>query len=175
MRIPRGLWADLEETVIQQDRQFLSEVARSLGLPVPEVLRKCLGTGGTSTPCPVLWAPTTFLEGGEEVRPTCPWWECHGGSLWRPCPRIRLSPSLPCAIHERCVPCPLTRLGNDPELVSLPRMLPATKGEGEPLYWYDPAEVLPTLSEDGRPVEGRRLVRITAPDGSSVLTWSPKG
>ena len=33
-RIPRGLWRDLEETVIQQDRQFLSEVARQLGLPV---------------------------------------------------------------------------------------------------------------------------------------------
>jgi hypothetical protein len=173
MRIPRGLWADLEETVIQQDRQFLSEVARSLGLPVPEVLRKCLGTGGTSTACPVLWAPAAFMIPDSDPSPTCPWWECHG-SLWRPCPRIRLSPTLPCAIHERCVPCPLTRLGSDPELAALPRMLPASAGGG-PLYWYDPAEVLPTLHEDGRLVEGRRLIRITGPRGVSTLTWLQAG
>ena len=36
LRIPHGLWKDLEDTVIQQDRQFLTEVARNLGLPVKE-------------------------------------------------------------------------------------------------------------------------------------------
>jgi hypothetical protein len=169
LRIPRGLWADLQETVIHQDRQFLSEVARSLGLPVAEVLRKCMGTGAPH-PCPVLWAPAAFLTADEEEPCTCPWWELHG-SLWRPCPRLRLSPTLPCQIHERCVPCPLTRLGSDPELASLPRLKPAShKNE---LYWYDPAEKLPTLHEDGRPVVGRRLITVNGPTGP-ILGWIPR-
>jgi hypothetical protein len=167
LRIPRGLWADLEETVIQQDRQFLSEVARSLGLPVNEVLRKCLGTGAPQ-PCPVLWAPASFLT---DAPHTCPWWEIHNGCLWRPCPRLRLSPSLPCQIHERCVPCPLTRLGSDPDLVGLPRLKPVRDKATNLLYWYDPADRLPLLCEDGRPVTDRRLVTIQF-KGKAILTWA---
>ena len=140
LRIPRGLWADLQETVIQQDRQFLSEVARSLGLPVAEVLRKCLGTGAPQV-CPILWAPAAFLTDNEGSH-TCPWWELRG-SLWRPCPRMRLSPTLPCQIHERCVPCPLTCLGSDPALAALPRLKPAQ--DKDQLFWYDPADVLPKI------------------------------
>lgn len=169
LRIPRGLWTDLEETVIQQDRQFLSEVARSLGLPVPEVLRKCLGTGAPQ-PCPVLWAPAAFMSEDADNH-TCPWWELHNGYLWRPCPRLRLSTCLPCQIHERCVPCPLTRLGSDPELACLPRLKPARDISTGLLYWYDPADKLPTCGEDGRDVSDRRLITIQF-QGRSVLTWA---
>ena len=169
LRIPRGLWADLEETVIQQDRQFLSEVARSLGLPVPEVLRKCLGTGAPQ-PCPVLWAPAAFMGEEPAAHNTCPWWELHG-ALWRPCPRLRLSPCLPCQIHERCVPCPLTRLGSDPDMATLPRLKPARDKATGLLYWYDPADKLPTCTEDGRPLGDRRLITIQV-QSRPILTWA---
>jgi hypothetical protein len=129
-RLPRGLWQDLEETVIHQDRAFLSDVARSLGLPVQEVLRRCLGTGAQQ-PVPVLWAPSSST-----TLPTCPWWECHGEGLWRRCPRLRLSPTLPCNIHERCTPCPLARLDSDPVIRDLPWSHPITWNNR--VYWIDP-------------------------------------
>jgi hypothetical protein len=138
-RIPRGLWRDLEETVIQQDRQFLSEVARTLGLPVQDVLRRCLGTGAPTT-IPVLWMPTVAAG-------RCPWWERHGEGLLRPCPRLRLSPTMPCQIHERCTPCPLTRLDNDPFIRALPTFEPFTFNGN--LYWLDPKGDGALYREDG--------------------------
>jgi hypothetical protein len=144
LRLPKGLWADLEETIIQQDRQFLTEVARSLGLPVPEVLRRVLGTGAPQ-PLPVLWTPPTATADDPTA---CPWWECHG-ALWRRCPRTRLSPTMPCPVHERSTPCPFTRLDSDPVIRALPWRTPVmSRGH---LYWIDPTgEALP-LTEDGRP------------------------
>lgn len=156
LRIPRGLLADLEETVIQQDRQFLSEVARSLGLSVPEVLRRCLGTGAP-VPVPVLWAPPATAN-SEPV--ACPWWECHGEGLWRPCPRLRLSPTMPCAVHERSVPCPLTKLASDPELKAMPTFDPVLH-EGA-LYWVDPTGVHPPFREDGTIETAGRIKRTHA-------------
>lgn len=132
LRLPRGLWQDLEETVIQQDRAFLGEVARSLGLPVQEVLRRCLGTGAQQT-VPVLWAPATATR-----LDVCPWWECHGEGMWRRCPRLRLSPTLPCNIHERCTPCPLARLDSDPVIRELPWVQPVTWNNS--VYWIDPTD-----------------------------------
>ena len=142
LRLPRSLWQDLEETVIQQDRQFLTEVARTLGLPVSEVLRRCLGTGAPH-PVPVLWANP--LEAVPEV---CPWWDCHGEGLWRRCPRLRLSSTLPCQIHERCTPCPLARLDSDPIIRALPAVQPV-RWRGS-LYWINPANPdVPPFHEDG--------------------------
>ena len=139
LRIPRGLWADLEETVIQQDRQFLSEVARSLGLPVNEVLRRCLGTGAP-TSIPILWTDGT--------EPTaCPWWECHGDGLWRRCPRQRLTATMPCPIHERCVPCPLARPDTDPMIRALRRVTPVLWNNE--LFWVDSTGKHPAFREDG--------------------------
>jgi len=92
LRIPRGLWADLEETIIQQDRQFLTEVARSLGLPVQEVLRKILGTGAPQ--------PVAVLSGTVDTD-LCPWWTRSAHGLWRPCCRLRLNPTSACQEHMR--------------------------------------------------------------------------
>jgi hypothetical protein len=141
LRIPRGLWNDLEETIIHQDRQFLTEVARSLGLPVPEVLRRCLGTGAPQI-VPLLWSDPKTDEPDQ-----CPWWECHGDGLWRRCPRLRLSATLPCQIHERCTPCPLARLHSDPVIQDLPFFLPVRMGDR--LYWVDPTGVGSPYREDG--------------------------
>lgn len=162
LRIPRGLWADLEETVIQQDRQFLSEVARGLGLPVQEVLRRCLGSTGAPQQVPILWT-----NGKDPV--SCPWWERHGDGLWRPCPRVRLSATLPCHIHERSVPCPLTRMGSDPTLCDLSAVLPATLPNGE-LVWYDPTgSITGIFYEDGRYDQDRIIRSATNRDGDCVL------
>ena len=161
LRIPRGLWNDLEETVIQQDRLFLTEVARSLGLPLQEVLRRCLGTGAPQ-PCPVLWMPLNTQEPD-----ACPWWECHG-SLWRRCPRVRLSPTLPCAIHERCTPCPLARLDDDPVIRALPWRIPVRVGNR--CLWVDPTGQAPTLREDGYP-ETEGVVRWITHRGARIPAW----
>lgn len=159
LRIPKGLWADLEETVIQQDRQFLTEVARSVGLPIPEVLRRCLGTGA-ATAIPVLWSPfsTTEDDSDDEEITTpnatpCPWWT-GTGALWRPCQRARLSPTLPCLHHEGLTSSSQVRLGTDPFILALPKRWPV-RFRGQ-LLWADPEGLEPPLSEDGRPeMEGR--------------------
>lgn len=166
LRIPRALWADLEETVIQQDRQFLAEVARSLGLPVNDVIRRCLGGAGTVTTIPVLWTdPSTDST-------ACPWWDCHGDGLWRRCPRQRLSETLPCPIHERFTPCPLTRTDADPFIRSLRRVIPVRwKGE---LFWVDPTGQQPAFREDGTADTEGTFVRIRVNGQTSERVWARK-
>lgn len=158
LRIPKGLWADLEETVIQQDRQFLTEVARSLGLPVPEVLRRCLGTGAT-TPIPVLWIPSPPSPDQEEITDTCPWWSSTpNGALWRPCHRPRMAPMLPCCRHEGVASSVSSgstyRLASDPFIKALPKRWPVRFRSV--IIWADPDGIEPAIYEDGCPeLEGR--------------------
>lgn len=125
LRIPRGLWANLEESVIQQDRQFLSEVARSLGLPVQEVLRKCLGSG-TPQIIPVA------LEHDTEIQ--CPWWVKSCDGCWKRCDRRRISPTTPCVVHMHAKKGLFLRLDNDPYLAKLPSLQPIRFKES--IYWY---------------------------------------
>jgi hypothetical protein len=164
-RIPRGLWRDLEESIIHQDRQFLSEVARSLGLPVQDVLRKCLGTGAPQQ-VPVLWAPPKST-----APDICPWWEYHGDGLWRRCPRLRLNHTLPCQIHERCTPCPHARLDSDP-LIKRLGWRKGVKYEGA-VYWIDPDGIEPPLREDGT-VETEGTFKEIAFRGEMIWVWSPR-
>ncbi len=165
LRIPKGMWDDLEQSVIQQDRLFLTEVARSLGLPVQEVIRKCLGTSGASTVVPVLWMPPE-----SDDAECCPWWECHGEGLWRRCPRARLSPTMPCYMHERFTPCPLTRLQSDPYIKALPWRIPWRR-DGT-LYWIDPDRKTYPLHEDGR-IESNYLCRVIDHRGTQTVLWYP--
>jgi len=155
LRIPRGLWDDLEESVIKQDRAFLIEVARSLGLPVQDVLRKCLG--GAPTSVPVLWMHD--YQGDIDI---CPW-ATQRGSLWFPCQRKRLSPNLPCCVHER----DKGRLMSD--LAGLLRRIPI-KHKGR-IYWVDPAGEEPPLKEDGSVAEGSFL--ITKHKGEKIAIYKP--
>jgi len=127
LRIPRGLWTDLEETVIQQDRQFLTEVARSLGLPVAEVLRKCLGSG---TPHAV-----QVLTAADDCD-RCPWWSREGDGLWRPCQRQRTTPTTACQMHG--TPTENHRLSSSEFIASLPTLQPI-KYKDE-IYWLHEEE-----------------------------------
>jgi hypothetical protein len=165
LRIPRSLWADLEETVIQQDRQFLTEVARSLGLPVQEVLRTCLGTTGARTQVPVLWAGPKTEDDCDEC---CPWWEQHGDGLWRRCPRLRLSSTMPCVIHERTTQGGMARLNSDPYIQGLSFVIPVWWNEA--LYWVDPDCKAPPFREDGSVVTEGTFRRVTL-DGERVWVW----
>jgi len=152
MRIPRGLWKDLEESVIQQDRQFLTEVARSLGLPVGEVLRKVLGTGGSQ-----LVHVLTSAEDADR----CPWWDRIGDGLWRPCARQRMTSAQPCQIHTRPPPTssPPYRLGVDNHMESLPILSPVLH-EGI-VYWMSETHNTPVFREDGIIVHDLTFKRIT--------------
>ena len=149
LRIPRGLWKDLEESVIQQDRQFLTEVARSLGLPVGEVLRKVLGTGA-----PQLVQILTAAEDAD----ICPWWDRIGDGLWRPCRRQRMSGSQPCQIHTRSASS-AARLGADPYVVNLPVLQPVL--HGGTIYWVSDDPDMSVYREDGTIVCDRTFKRIT--------------
>ena len=136
LRIPRGLWADLEESVIQQDRQFLSEVARSLGLPVQEVLRKCLGSG-TSVSLPIVLE----VDSGAQ----CPWWCKSADGCWKRCTRRRKTQLTPCQIHMHAKKSQTLCLDNDPYLTDLPTLKPLRyKGS---IYWI--GEDTYTYREDG--------------------------
>ena len=127
--------ADLEETVIQQDRQFLTEVAKALGLPPAEVIKRCLGTG----------APQTMLI-GEEDTGLCPWWD-KTGLLWRPCFRLRLTETTACSVHIHSKPSQQCCLGSDDRMAIIQEATPLLwKGT---LYWSTPDT---TVREDGTPV-----------------------
>ena len=166
LRIPRGLWHDLEDSVYQQDRQFLTEVARSLGLPPADVIRRCIGTMGESKVVPLLWAPPTSTAPA-----TCPYWECHGDGLWRRCPRIRLSDTLPCAQHERTTAgTPHTKHATDAELAAMPWRTPV-RYEGD-LYWVDPTGIAPPYNEQGFVVDCQ-FKRIRSPEGSPMWVYLP--
>lgn len=167
LRIPKGLWTDLEESIIQQDRQFLTEVARSLNLSVREVMQKCLGSSGTRTAIPVLWAPASCVHDPDSPG-MCPWWDCHGDGLWRPCPRSRLSPSLPCFHHERSVPCPRTRLRTDPLFRAIRTVIPV-QHDGA-LFWIDPLNRHPAFHEDGTVVTDGRFI-VTSHRGKQIILW----
>jgi len=136
LRIPRGLWKDLEETVIQQDRQFLAEVARSLGLPITEVIRKVLGSGA---------AQTVQVLSGEADTDRCPWWDRIGDGLWRPCCRQRISASQPCQMHGRS--STITCLGVDTRLDVMPLSYPVSH-EGI-IYWVSEDPDTHVFREDG--------------------------
>jgi len=159
LRMPRGLWDDLETTVIQQDRQFLTEVAHSLGLPPSEVIRRCLGTGGVPTQVVSLPPPCD-----SEI---CPWWECYGDGLWRRCAHLRLSALLPCLIHERCKQSAVARLDSDPIINELPWAQPV-RYRGH-LYWVDPANGF-ARREDGSHVVSGYFKWLPA----QTWIWCPK-
>jgi hypothetical protein len=146
LRIPRGLWHDLEESVYQQDRQFLTEVARSLGLPPADVIRRCLGVMGQQTALPILWTPAQ-----SELPAACPYWDCRGDGLWRRCSRLRLSSTLPCGFHERTT-C-RTALDSDPTLQTMETRTPVL-WQGA-LYWVDPTGAAPPFNEEGFVVDCR--------------------
>jgi hypothetical protein len=162
LRIPKGSFDDLTDTLIQFDRQFLTELARTLGLPVTETLRRCLGTGA-ATPIPVLWIPQPHDD--DEVEEKCPWWTATG-ALWRPCQRLRLAPTLPCIQHE--VTSKEHRLSSDPFILGLPPRWPVRFRDK--LLWADPEGLEPALHEDGRPeLEGR--FRFTEHQGRRVAIF----
>jgi hypothetical protein len=148
--------ADLETTVIMQDRQFLTEVARHLGLPVNEVLKRCLGTG----------VPQIAVVGSLTDSEVCPWWDKHGEGLWKPCVRQRLSPTSPCQVHAH------TTNGRLGSTLLLPEAMPY-RYEGE-IYWVHDNLV---FREDGSFASitfkfvkhrGQRIcVRFNAPSAAS--------
>lgn len=160
-RIPKGLWDDLEETIIRQDRSFLTEVARSLGLPVADVLRRCLGTGANQV-VPVLWMSEKESEPDENK---CPWWDLHG-AIWRPCCRIRLSPFLPCYKHERAHSSPTTKIRSDPYIAQLPLRF-SIRRNGK-IFWVSETDPTP-LSEDGFITEGKCY--IVSHNGKKIAIW----
>ena len=131
LRIPRGLWADLEETIIHQDRQFLTEVARTLGLPVAEVLKKCLIPEKVA--CLI----------GEPTEERCPWWQRSTDGMWRPCGRLRLTPQEPCQLHQHGTAD--SCLASD--LSDLPKLQPVSY-EGV-IYWISDDPDVYTYREDG--------------------------
>ena len=128
LRLPKGLWADVEATVIKHDRQFLTEVARSLSLPVSDVLRRCLGTGANQ--------PVAMIH--SEDPSACPWWDCTNG-LWSPCSHLRLTPTTPCERHRRPAGSVLTS-----GTKGIPEATPVSY-DGE-IYWVTPDQV---WAEDG--------------------------
>jgi hypothetical protein len=157
LRIPQGLWNDLETSIIKKDQQFLKEVARSLGLPIQDVLRKCLT--GKPTQVPVLWM-------NHDDPQQCPWYTSRG-SLWFPCQRKRLSPNLPCCIHER--PSENTCLNTDPILQSAIRRIPVTRNKC--LYWVDPQSGS-ALHENGM-LDSSGIFIITLFKGKRIAIWKP--
>lgn len=129
IRIPRGLWDDLEQTVIYMDRQIVAAIARELGLNVAETIRRILGTG----------SPQLVMISAEPLDP-CPWYDLVGGTRWRPCIRQRMGPTRPCQFHER--PGPKHALMVDAEEIE-PFIV------DDRIYWTSDVKDNITYREDG--------------------------
>lgn len=176
LRMPRGLYDDLESTIIELDQRFLQEVCRSLGFTSAETqnaVRRVLGTG-TPHAMPVLWTPTSVnpTETSGTSSDICPWWDRVGtGGLWRRCPRHRLAPNLPCVMHERAVPCPGMRLESDPFIRDLPTLIPIER-EGI-RYWVGKETGSPCYKEDDGsvPTDGAFRYVTDSATGNEILTW----
>lgn len=181
--LPVGLLDDLEKAIIQADRDFLTEVARTLGLPVAEVLGKCLGRGGRPTKIPVLWGPPKLDEEdegeGEEDEEgeskhkkdgkanwLCPWMDCKGKGLWTACQRMRLTPTLACAVHVHARTSDTTRLATDPIVRAVPVATPI-QWRGR-LYWANLATTT-VFREDGTLEPTLRFRYRTTADGQQEL------
>lgn len=167
LRIPRGLWHDLEDSVYQQDRQFLTEVARSLGLPPAEVIRRCLGTMGEAKAVPLLWSPPQT-----HAPAACPFWECHGDGLWRRCPRLRLGDTLPCCQHERVsAGTPGIKHAADPDIAAMQWLQPV-RWDSQ-IYWVDPTGGAPPYDEQGFVVTDCQFKRIRDRDDEPLWVRVP--
>ena len=155
LRMPKGLWADFEASIIQSDRQFLTEVARDCGLPVQEVIRRCLGTGERQA----------VLVGDDDTAP-CPWWDRSRDGLWKPCGRRRLTTTTPCQIHTSCVPGRSTCIRSDPRLHGSPVATPLLWNSE--IYWI--ADAI-TFCEDGSrsPIQFKTVVF----QGSRIYVKAP--
>jgi hypothetical protein len=133
LRLSRELVNDLNDTIIQMEIQFLKEVARDLGLPIQEVLKRCMGMG----------AMQAMLIGDDETEP-CPWWSRSADGLWQPCRRLRLTPTTPCSVHASTKPSSHCCLGSDDRLTTVQEAIPLL-WEGT-VYWSTPEA---TFREDG--------------------------
>lgn len=155
LRLPRGLWEDLEQTIISWDRMYLTEVARELNLPVQEVLRRILGTGSAQKVAVLMAADS--LD-------TCPWYDCLGDGLWRPCARQRMTATGPCQFHER--PGSLSKLDVDVLSLGLGVVTPYRyKGR---IYWSSEEPGSPVFREDGTLETGFRFGYFTNVDGERL-------
>ena len=132
LRMPRGLWEDLEETIISMDRAFVTYVAKDLALPVKEAIQKCVGVAGT---------PQAVLLAADTLDP-CPWYDRRGAGLWIPCHRQRLQPTRPCQFHERPGPASSLLTGH-----TLGKVFPVSH-EGR-LYWTADEPGAEVFREDG--------------------------
>jgi len=161
LRIPRGLWNDLEETVIAQDKQFLRMVAKELGLNPNDVIQKCLGKTGETKRIPCLLA-------GEEVESLCPWFT-RGGPLdlvWTPCGRLRMSATTACPIHKHSRPSSCCALNSSPTIQALPTLTPILYQES--LYWAlfdeDNKRTIEVFREDDSLETGLQFFWVTFKD-----------
>jgi len=157
LRLPRGLWDDLEQTIINMDRAFLTMIARELGLSVKEVLQKCLGASGS--PQAVLIAADTLDK--------CPWCDRHGDGLWIPCHRQRLQPSRPCQFHER--PGPNSSLLMD---YSLGKFFSIIDRQGR-VYWTSDEPDADIFREDGTLETELRFEFYKDEDGERIAHCYP--
>ena len=146
LRMPRGLWDDFESTVIRQDSAWLTHVAREVGLPPAEVIRKVLGTG----------APQLALISAEPLDP-CPWYTRLGAGLWMPCKRQRIRPAGPCQFHER--PTPNTSISVDGVGKVKPYLFNGR------IYWSSEEPDADIFREDGTLETGFRFHTYIGDDG----------
>ena len=159
LRMPRGLWEDFEQAVIIQARAWLKEIARELGLPAADLIRICLGTSGV---------PQTVLIAAEP-QGQCPWFNCLGDGLWRPCQRQRLRPTGPCQFHERPSAQGQTSLSVDG--LGLGFVYPYSfKGR---IYWTADEPNAVVFREDGT-VETTFRIAFFSKDGERrpIIVWS---
>lgn len=164
LRIPRGLWKDLEDTIIESDKKFLEEISRTLGLNKNEVFAHCgYGKGGggerKSIPCCILGIEQD--DSDEKLR--CPWYS-KIGHIWEPCIHLRMSESTPCPLHIFTNPSNKYALRNSPFIQSLPVVQKIFYNDD--LYWvlFNGKQTTHVFREDGTLDETLKFRWIKSPD-----------
>jgi len=110
-RIPALLWESLQDLCFKQDRQFVQDVSRIIGVPVDDIRKRVLGVRGTKT--------AVLVEEG-------PYWakkQCcgmvHEDVFWKRCGFVSEANGF-CWTHQD--PAPLRY--DDPSFATLPTLSP---------------------------------------------------
>ena len=115
-RIPLGLWDSLQEVCAQNDRRFIKDVARIIGVDASDIRKRVFGVRGIQT--------TVAVEDG-------PWWsaaQCpvmtkQVGCMWQRC-TANCSPSGFCWDHRTFRPSDFLKLHTDSFFQSLDKRHP---------------------------------------------------
>ena len=152
-RIPLGLWDSLQEVCAQNDRRFIKDVARIIGVDASDIRKRVFGVRGIQT--------TVAVEDG-------PWWsaaQCpvmskQVGSMWQRC-TANCSPCGFCWDHRSFRPSDMLKLHTDSYFQTLDKRHP---------YMYNDEVVWVSEKDGSVMIRGELMIGVTIDAKTGMCT-----